>query len=326
MIRLATVGTSAITDHFLAACALTGEYIHTAVYSRTAETGGAFAGKHGCRRVFTELLKMAEDQEIDAVYIASPNSLHAAQSRIFLEHGKHVICEKPIVTNSGEYRELKRLADEKGLVYFEAIMSRHAAQRSRVQAALAEIGSIALARIDFCQRSSRYDTYLRGEHVNIFDPSLAAGALMDLGVYCVYAAVDLLGKPEKITASASRLKSGADGGCCAIFTYPGFDVVLSCSKTGQSAIGSEIVGDGGTLKIASVSQYAGVTLVKNGCETVISGFPERAELMSGEAERFAAIINHPAENAAEYADASRLCLTVHECMDAIKQSAELKYQ
>ena len=122
MIRLGTIGTSGICEHFLNGVALTNKYILSAVYSRRYETGIAFGEKFGCKTVFTDLELMAKSDLIDAVYIASPNSFHYSQSKIFLENKKHVICEKPIATNAEEYIELKQLADKNGLIYMEAII------------------------------------------------------------------------------------------------------------------------------------------------------------------------------------------------------------
>lgn len=323
MIKLGTVGTSAITDKFLAGVALTGKFEHTSVYSRNEQTGKAFAEKHGAKFVFCDLEKMAKSG-IEAVYIASPNVFHAEQSRVFLENGVHVICEKPITTSFKEYEKLKTLADKNGLIYMEAIIPRHTAGYAAVKNALAEIGDITVARIDYCQRSSRLDAFLSGEKINIFDMSLHAGTLMDLGVYCVYAAVDLLGMPEKITATASLLSNGADGAGSAIFSYEKFPAVLSYGKTGQSAIGSEIVGEKGTLKLGSVSQYTEVSLVKNGQEKIITASYDKAELMSGEAAKFAQYITQT-HCRQDYDAASKLCGEVHRCMDMIKCSAGIVY-
>lgn len=100
--------------------------------------------------------------------------------------------------------------------------------------------------------------------------------------------------------------------------------MLSYSKSGQSAVGSEIVGDKGTVKIGSVSQYADISLVKNGKETKLWGCPTRDEIMGDEAIKFADYIeNKNTEN--DYREVSELTHTVHTCMDLIKQSAGIKY-
>lgn len=323
MIRLATIGSSAITEKFLSAVKTTERYIHTAVYSRSFETGRAFAEKVGCDTVFTDIEELAKSDIIDAVYIASPNSCHFEQSRIFLEKGKHVICEKPIVTRAEEYTELKRLADSKGLIYMEAIKSIHTASRKAVKETLAKLGNIACARIDFCQLSSRYDSFMNGVKHNIFDMSLHAGTLMDLGVYCVYAAVDFFGVPSSVSATAAYFDNGADKSGYAVLDYGDMQCVLSYSKAGQSAVGSEIVGDKGTLVLESISQYAGVELFKDGKKSTVFGSPDSDAVMSGEAYSFADYIE--GKRLDEYSEISELAYQVHCCMDKIKQSAGLHY-
>lgn len=324
MIRLATVGTSAITEKFLAACRLTGRYELNTAYSRSRENAEKFAKAQGFKHYSNDLMAVAENSEIDAVYIATPNAFHYEQSRLFLENGKNVICEKPITTDCEKYDELLSIADKKGLIYAEAIMSRHSAGRRVLLDAISQIGRISQARIDYCQLSSRYEKFKKGERVNIFDMSLAAGTLMDLGVYCVYAAVDLLGAPDTVSASAAFANNGADLSGGAVLGFKDFTAVLSYSKIGQSAIGSEIVGDSGTIKIGSVSQYADISLVKDGKETLLFGMPDRAEVMLGEAKKFADYIENDAF-ADDYKSVCELTHNVHTCMDLIKQSAKIKY-
>ena len=325
MLRLATVGTSAITEKFLSACRLTERYeLHTCC-SRTAETGKKFAKAQGFKSFSTDLTEVAQNPQIDAVYIATPNIFHYEQSKLFLENGKNVICEKPITTDCAKYDELLSVADKKGLIYAEAIMSHHSKGHTILKDALKQIGKISQARIDFCQLSSRYEKFKSGEHVNIFDMSLAAGTLMDLGVYCVYAALDLLGKPDSICASASFAKNGADLSGGAVLGYKDFTAVLSYSKICESAIRSEIIGDLGVIKIGSVSQFADISLVKGRKEQLLFGTPERSEVMRGEAEKFADYIENSAAFLSDYKAACKLTHNVHTCMDLIKQSAKIKY-
>lgn len=323
MIRYATIGRGTIVDQFIAGAAISGEFTLAAVYSREEETGRAFAQKHGCDRVYTSLSELAAAEDIEAVYIASPNSCHVPQSEQMLKAGKHVICEKPIATSAAEYRRLKALADARGLVYMEAIIPLYVTGRAKIHEALASIGNIASARIDFAQLTSRYEALQRGEQVNIFDMSLAAGTLMDLGVYCVYAAVDLLGVPQSITATASYLPNGADSGGTALFDYGTFSAALTYTKVGHSAVGSEITGNKGTLVIERIGLYVGAYLVQNGVKTPLFADEPKEHLMSREAAAFAAFIR--GENREEYAHAYKLADKVHVCMDTIKEKANIVY-
>ncbi len=323
MIKYATIGRGTIAETFIKGAELTGRFTLDAVYSRSEETGRQFAEKYGAKKVYTTIEDLCADEEIEAVYIASPNSCHFEQSKALLLAGKQVICEKPITTNAKAYALLKDIADSEGLIYMEAIIPIYTKFREAIKDALGEIGNISLARLNFSQRSSRYDAFMAGEHINIFDMSLHAGTLMDLGIYCVYAAVDLLGMPKSITASASYLYNGADGAGAAIFGYDGFTAVLSYSKTGQATVGSEIIGDKGSVVIDRIGLYAEARLIKDGVVTDLTPFTDKPELMGMEAAAFADFIE--GKDLDKYAAASRLCIDVHTCMDEIKKSANIVY-
>ena len=101
MIRFAVIGTNWITRQFVDAAHETGKYKLTAVYSRSLEQAQAFANDYLVEHLFTSLEAMAQSDAIDAVYIASPNSLHFPQTTLFLSHKKHVICRE---TAGLEYR------------------------------------------------------------------------------------------------------------------------------------------------------------------------------------------------------------------------------
>ena len=324
MIKYATIGTSFIAEQFVTGANATGQMQLVAVYSRKSDTGLAFAKKFGCNKVYTSLQSMADDDNIDAVYVASPNSLHAEQSEFLLNAGKHVICEKSITTSAAEYKRIKELADKKNLIYMEAIIPIYNSSRSRIKAAIDKIGNIAMAKIDYCQRSSRYDRFMNGEHVNIFDMSLHAGTLMDLGVYCVYAAVDLFGMPKGIKASASFLSNGADGSGVAIFEYDKFNACLTYSKTGQSVAPTEIVGDSGSVIMETAVYYQDAYLVRKNEKTPLFDNVSKETLMSYEAIALCDFIN--GKRLDEYNQNSEICFMVHSCMDAIKREANIIYK
>ena len=284
MIRLGIIGTSLITEQFLESALLTEKYKVCAIYSSTYERGKTFGEKYNCQNVFTSLEEMAQSDLIDAVYIASPNKFHGEQSKVFLMNNKHVLCEKPITTSAEEYLSLKNLADEKKLVYMEAIMPIFTDEREIIKSAIKEISPISLARIDFSQRSSKLDKFLSGEYFTVFDKTLHGGALMDLGVYCVYGAVDLFGEPEDIIPHADFYNGdGVDLSGNVILKYKDFSVALTYSKQGQSTLGSEIIGQNGTIKIDSISMYSGIHLLKGKTLTTLSHAKDRTSVMKKEA-------------------------------------------
>ncbi len=316
--KLASIGTSRIAEMFLSAAKKAGGIDYIAAYSREEKTGKRFAEANGARKVFTNLAAMAEDKETDAVYIASPNRLHYQQSKLFLEHGKHVLCEKPLTTTAAQEKELYRIADEKGLVYAEAIMSIHTPAFNLLREQMKTIGRIRTVNLVFCQLSSRYPAYINGELPNIFNPELHAGCLMDIGVYNIYLAAALFGKPESIVSDACFLPSGADACGTALLKYDDFTVNLIYSKVGQNYSPSEIIGDNGTISIASVSQLTGIDLIVDGRRTNLVEYEKtRDEIMGAEAAFFRDTAANGGSPAYEFARTASLL--VREITDEIRR-------
>lgn len=324
--KYAIIGTGWIAKAFADGAGLAGGFTPFAVYSRTEEKGRKFADSVGAEKVFTSLEEMAQCDEIEAVYIASPNAFHYAQSKLFLEHGKHVICEKPITVEPEEFEELFALALSKKLVYIEAIMMMHFPNRFVIENALKRLGKITTARVDFSQLSSKYPALKRGELPNIFNPEMATGALMDLGVYNVYFALYYFGIPEKVTSTAFMLETGADGAGTAVFHYPDKQVTLTYSKLGQSRTATEIYGDEGTLVIESISKLVNIKFVTNdGTEEILSGDTEKEEVMKYEAADFLKYISDYEANKEEYISCGKTALSVSRIMKEIRDRNGIKY-
>ena len=112
MINFATIGTNFVVDWFLEAVEQCDNLCYVATYSRDKEKGEAFSKKHNGKMVFTDLNKLAKCDEIHAVYIASPNSLHYEQAKLLIENGKHVMIEKTITSNQKELEELNKIVKE----------------------------------------------------------------------------------------------------------------------------------------------------------------------------------------------------------------------
>lgn len=286
MIKFGVIGSGWIAEELVKGAELIDGFEFSAMYSRTKEKGEAFAARFGGAPVYTDLAEFAKS-DIDAVYIASPNALHYSQSKLMLENGKHVLCEKPITISPEEFIELNELAERNGLVYTEAIMMLHLSQRKIIKEKLKTLGNISTAHFDFSQLSSKYPALLRGENPNIFNPEMKTGCLRDLGIYCFYPAVDFFGEPKKIISSAGFLSTGADGFGTAILDYDDKQITLTYSKIGQDFCGSQIVGDKGTMTIGSISKLTDVEIHYNdGTVEKLVGEIEKHILMSEEAKDF----------------------------------------
>ncbi|MEA4853194.1 MAG: Gfo/Idh/MocA family oxidoreductase [Christensenella sp.] len=312
--KYATIGTSGIASQMIEAAGSTGLWELDGVYSRSLARAQEFGAGFGCSRAYNSLSALAKSRA-DAIYIASPNALHYEQCQLFLQAGKHVICEKPLTVTPQQSHELAQLAQQNNVVLMEAIMMVHQPQRRILKAILPEIGNITGVHLDFSQLSSRYAAFCSGELPNIFNPEFAAGCLMDLGVYCVYLALDLFGFPKSAFTTANFLSTGADGSFTSIFHYPGFLLTLTACKTGQDRCGSEILGDQGTISIEFVHHLSGISLFHtDGSKDIIFGDVEKRDLMANEMRDFYRYITDPEGSAAEYHAAQKLSLDVSKMM------------
>lgn len=120
MIRFAVIGTNTITDKFLQAASTLPDFKLCAVYSRTLARAQEYAQKNNVSLVFDSLEALADSDQIDAVYIASPNFCHAAQSILMMQHHKHVLCEKPIASNASEFQQMYNTAIKNQVILLEA--------------------------------------------------------------------------------------------------------------------------------------------------------------------------------------------------------------
>ena len=323
MVRYGVIGTSWITEAFIRGAMLTNEMELVCVCSRSLEKGAEFGAKFGVSTVFSTPEEMADSGLVDAVYIASPNRLHAAQSRVFLSRGISVLCEKPITVTPDELRALNALADANGAIFLEALIGAHLPERKKLHDAVKTLGHISIVRFDFSQLSSKYPALMAGELPNIFNPALATGGLMDLGIYCVFPAIDLFGMPQRILASATFLSTGADGCGGGILQYPDCEVHITYSKIGQSTVGSEIIGDNGTLVIPSISQLTDMHIMR-GDKTVepVSGPRDRFSQMSFEAADFCRYIRG---DKAGYEQDRALSLNISEVMLEMRKLAGIEF-
>lgn len=290
MIRFAVVGTNWITERFIDAAHESGKMRLTAIYSRKLEQAQAFGANYSVEHFFDSLEALAQSDVIDAVYIASPNSLHCQQSLLFLSHKKHVICEKPLASNLREVEQLVACAREHQVVLFEAFKSAHLPNFLILQQALPKIGKLRKAFINYCQYSSRYPRYLAGENPNTFNPHFSNGSIMDIGYYCVASTVALFGAPKSVLASATLLDTGVDAHGSVCLNYGDFDVVISHSKVSNSDIPSEIQGEEGTLVIEKISEAQGVVLTPRGENSQVLTQPQHINTMLYEAQVFAELV------------------------------------
>jgi predicted dehydrogenase len=175
-----------------------------AVGSRTADRARAFADQLGIARAHGSYTALVGDPDVDVVYIATPASAHAADARLALEAGKHVLLEKPFTLSAAQAEPLVELARARGLVLMEAMWTRFLPHMTRIRSLLADgaIGTPRTLIADVGQRAPLDSRLHRRD--------LAGGALLDIGVYPVSFALELFGEPETVRSVSVLSAAGVD--------------------------------------------------------------------------------------------------------------------
>jgi predicted dehydrogenase len=323
MIRFGIIGTNWITEDFIRSAREVEGFVLTAVFSRSEENARPYAAKYGIPHVYTDFDSFANSPELDAVYIASPNFLHAEQAIRCMKSGKHVLCEKPIASNAREVEQMIAAAEDNGVVLMEAMKSTFTPTFLAIRDNVHRIGPVRRFFASYCQYSSRYDEYLKGNVLNAFKPELSNGALMDLGVYCLYPLVVLFGEPDRVQASAYLLETGVDGQGSILLQYGQMDAVVQYSKITDSYASAEIQGEKGTIVFDKISRPDKAELRLRGGEIVDLTMPQSENSMMYEVQEFIALINEGnLESALNSHDHS---LKVMRIMDEARKQVGLVY-
>lgn len=321
MLKLGVIGTGWITAQFIDAAQQTGEYQLAAVYSRHEDTAQAFIAKTAPATAYTDLAAMLAS-DIDVVYIASPNSFHAAQTVAAINAGKHVVVEKPLVTHPSQLPALDAaIAAHPEVLVFEA--ARHIYDPNFL-AIKDYIGSHELtgASLAYMKYSSKYDAYLAGKEPNIFTTHFGGGAFMDLGVYLVYAAVAWFGLPQQATYLPHLLPNGIDASGVMWFDYQDFGVTLLPGKTTNHLAPSELYFGRQTMQIDTPGELNYVHL-RDGETTTDLTVADHDNPMVSEAKYFAkAFTTH---DTAAFQQQWQLAHQVHELMGQMRAKTALRY-
>ena len=247
-LSIGSVGTSSIMELMQRAIATTPGVAARVAYSRDEARGREFARAMNIPEHCTDYEAMLAREDVDVVYIASPNRFHPEQAVQAMEHKKHVILEKPAAVRKGDAERLVRTAEEQGVFLFEAISTLFMPNYLALKERLPRLGRIRRAEIAYGQYSSKYDAYLRGENPNIFNPEMEAGALNDMGIYCVHAAVDLFGPPETVEWRGEYGPNGVDLAGQLRLGYKDFTCELRTAKNKNIDSGCRIEGERGRLQ------------------------------------------------------------------------------
>ncbi|WP_314212277.1 Gfo/Idh/MocA family oxidoreductase [Pseudarthrobacter equi] len=219
-----------------------------AVGSRTEESSKAFADGHGISTAHGSYEDLVADPDVDVVYVATPHPFHHANALMALNAGKHVLVEKAFTINAREAQEIVDLAAAKGLVVLEAMWTRFLPHMARIREI---IGQGTIGEVRKVLASHNQDLPKDPAH-RLNDPALGGGALLDLGIYPISFAFDILGAPQRILASASKTVTGVDRQTSAIFEYAGgAQAIVDCELDAASANRALVIGTEGWIDIES---------------------------------------------------------------------------
>jgi predicted dehydrogenase len=226
---------------------LDGDAELAAVGSRSAESARRFAERHGVARAHGTWQELADDPDIDVVYVATPHSAHHAATSLCLEAGKAVLCEKPFTLNLAQAQDLVTLARKRELFLMEAMWMyvNPAVRRIRQLVADGAIGEIRSVHADFGIAVPYEATH------RLHDPAQGGGALLDLGVYPIAFAQLFLGTPSAVSAWAHLSPQGVDENTGILLGYDSGAVAnLSCSLTTATSQYAAINGTRGRIVIS----------------------------------------------------------------------------
>ena len=195
---------------------------------------------------------LAADPTVDVVYVATPHSAHAECTLLFLEAGKHVLCEKPFALNEPQGRRMVAEARRRGLFLMEAMWSRFLPAYAVLRDLLAEgaIGDVQLVEADFGFRRPVDPTS------RLFDLAQGGGATLDLGVYPVQLCSMVFGAPERVAAGGRIGETGADEQVAAVLVHPGgrLGVVKAAIRTAMPCT-ARLTGTEGTIELPTFMHH-----------------------------------------------------------------------
>lgn len=240
------IGTGGIAHAFAKDIAYLSDHVFAAVGSRNLETAESFVKTIPGARAYGSYDELINDSDIDAIYVATPHPSHKENVIAALNAKKPVLCEKPFAVNASEAKEMVAAAKANDVALMEAMWARFLPHYAKIREIVASgvLGQITTIHADHGQR-------LADQNIpRLIEPSLAGGALLDLGIYPVSFAHMVLGIPQSITASAIFTDKGVDAQTSMILDYAnGAQAVLNTNMVVQTPCTAVIAGLNGYLEV-----------------------------------------------------------------------------
>ncbi|MEP2238183.1 MAG: Gfo/Idh/MocA family oxidoreductase [Maribacter sp.] len=262
MIKWGIVGAGNIAHSFSKDLALVNGGKLVSVASRSLEKARAFADEYEAENTYGSYEELFDSGTVDIIYLATPHTSHADLSIVAMQAGNAVLCEKPMGVNKAEVEKMVAVAKENNVFLMEALWSRFNPTIKKVKELVENgtIGDVGYLHSDFA-----FYALDRDENGRLLNPDLAGGSLLDIGIYPIFLAYLMLGKPKDIKATANFYKTGVEVQCSMIFNYDNAQAILYSGLNSNSEKKSEIAGSLGTIFIhPRWHESTGYTLEKDG--------------------------------------------------------------
>jgi predicted dehydrogenase len=246
MIRWGILGAGNIAKKLASDISLVENAQLAAVGSRSKEKAIAFAKEFNVPHLHNSYEDLAKNPDVDVIYVATPHSHHHENTLMCLQNNKAVLCEKAFAVNYRQAREMVDKARENNLFLMEAMWTKFLPHYNKMKEIVdsGQLGSISSVLINF--------GFLPRTPVpaRLFDPALAGGTILDIGVYNVFIAMSVLGIPDQIEAHMTPAQTGIDEQCAVLFKYKnGAMAQLFSSFVSHLPTEADINGSGGRLRL-----------------------------------------------------------------------------
>lgn len=256
------IGPGRIATSFCKALQRTERVKIHGIASRDDRRAKDFAQTFGAKKIYNSYEAIAKDPDIDVIYIATPHAFHAEQAIACLRNKKPVVCEKPLTLDHATAEKVVQSARDNNTFLLEGMWSRFnpAVNLAKELIEAGTIGEIRHLTADFGFKKE-YDPRSR-----LYDLALGGGSILDVGVYPLFLALFILGKPDSIQTTAHLAPTGADESCGFTFHYKyGATAQLFSSMIVETRKDAEICGTRGSIVIQTPwYKSMGLTLVKEG--------------------------------------------------------------
>jgi predicted dehydrogenase len=321
-IRWGILGCGSIAHKFAQALGFVDDAHIVAVGSRNDEKAKEFGDTYKALRHYGSYQKLADDKDIDIIYVATPHNLHCENTIMCLEAGKAVVCEKPLAVNARQAKAMIDCARAKKLFLMEAMWTRFLPLMDKVRELLATeaVGDVRMLSADFGFRyTGKY------EKPRVIDPDLAGGALLDVGIYPMALSSMIFGGPQHIHSAAYLNETGIDEQGAVILTFDkGRLSIIYCALQTETPQEATIMGTKGMIRIHRMCWSGNkLTLIRSGQDDQFIELPSHA---NGFIYQIKAAHQALREGKLE-TDLMPLdeTLAIAETMDAIRAQWDLKY-